>query len=72
MTVTRNEQTARQLHLSRGVYPVWFPEPRGIPAEKWQIDVDNRIRYVSWQQIKHNLLIFVQIWSQDGSRFGHH
>ncbi|UOH80200.1 pyruvate kinase [Cryptococcus neoformans] len=43
--VTRNEQTARQLHLSRGVYPVWFPEPRGIPAEKWQIDVDNRIRY---------------------------
>lgn len=59
MTVTRNEQTARQLHLSRGVYPVWFPEPRGIPAEKWQIDVDNRIRYVSWQQIKHNLLIFV-------------
>lgn len=43
--VTRNEQTARQLHLSRGVYPVHYPEPRGIPAEKWQIDVDNRIRF---------------------------
>ncbi|OCF35871.1 pyruvate kinase [Kwoniella heveanensis CBS 569] len=43
--VTRNQQTARQLHLSRGVYPVWYPEPRGIPSEKWQIDVDNRIRY---------------------------
>lgn len=42
--VTRNEQTARQLHLSRGVYPVHYPEPRGIPSEKWQIDVDNRIR----------------------------
>ncbi|WVR08704.1 pyruvate kinase [Kwoniella sp. DSM 27419] len=42
---TRNQQTARQSHLSRGVYPVWYPEPRGIPAEKWQIDVDNRIRY---------------------------
>lgn len=44
--VTRKEQTARQLHLSRGVYPVWYPEPRGVPVEKWQIDVDNRIRCV--------------------------
>jgi pyruvate kinase len=43
--VTRKDQTARQLHLSRGVYPVWYPEPRGVPQEKWQIDVDNRIRY---------------------------
>jgi len=45
ITVTSNEQTARQIHLHRGVYPVWYPEPRGIPAEKWQTDVDNRIRY---------------------------
>ena len=44
-TVTRNDQTARQLHLSRGVYPVWYPEPRGIPSDKWQTDVDNRIRW---------------------------
>ncbi|BEI88990.1 uncharacterized protein CcaverHIS019_0203520 [Cutaneotrichosporon cavernicola] len=43
--VTRKDQTARQLHLSRGVYPVWYPEPRGVPQDKWQIDVDNRIRY---------------------------
>jgi len=43
--VTRNEQTARQLHLSRGVYPVHYPEPRGVPADKWQVDVDNRIRH---------------------------
>ncbi|RSH86977.1 Pyruvate kinase [Saitozyma podzolica] len=43
--VTRNEQTARQLHLSRGVYPVHYPEARGVPGDKWQIDVDNRIRY---------------------------
>ncbi|WWD20791.1 pyruvate kinase [Kwoniella shandongensis] len=43
--VTRDQQTARQLHLSRGVYPVWYPEPRGVPGEKWQIDVDNRIRF---------------------------
>ena len=43
--VSRNEQTTRQLHLSRGVYPVHFPEPRGVPGDKWQVDVDNRIRY---------------------------
>ncbi|ORX40929.1 pyruvate kinase [Kockovaella imperatae] len=43
--VTRNDRTARQLHLSRGVYPVWYPEPRGIPDDKWQTDVDNRIRF---------------------------
>ncbi|KAI5452164.1 Pyruvate kinase [Naganishia albida] len=43
--VTRDEFTARQCHLNRGVYPVWYPEPRGIPTAQWQIDVDNRIRY---------------------------
>lgn len=43
--MTRSEQTARQLHLSRGVYPVHYPEPRGVPEGQWQIDVDNRIRY---------------------------
>ena len=42
--VTRNQQATRQLHLSRGVYPVWYPEPRGVPSDKWQVDVDNRIR----------------------------
>ncbi|KAG8932255.1 Pyruvate kinase [Tulasnella sp. 418] len=45
ITVTRNEQTSRQIHLHRGVYPVWYPEPRGIVASQWQTDVDNRIRY---------------------------
>ena len=42
--VTRNAQTSRQLHLSRGVYPVHYPEPRGVPSSHWQTDVDNRIR----------------------------
>ena len=44
LKVTRNQQTARQIHLHRGCYPFWYPEPRGIPAEQWQTDVDNRIR----------------------------
>ncbi|EIW70081.1 hypothetical protein TREMEDRAFT_38747 [Tremella mesenterica DSM 1558] len=43
--VTRNAQTSRQLHLSRGVYPIWYPEPRGVPQGQWQLDVDNRIRF---------------------------
>ncbi|KAF8507583.1 pyruvate kinase [Hysterangium stoloniferum] len=43
--VTRNEQTARQIHLHRGVYPFWYPEPRGIQSHEWQTDVDNRIRF---------------------------
>lgn len=38
-TVTRNEQTARQIHLHRGVYPFWYPEPRGVHANEWQTDV---------------------------------
>lgn len=50
--VTRNEQTSRQLHLSRGVYPVHYPEPRGVPSEKWQVDVDNRIRSVLFRLLK--------------------
>ncbi|KIJ68560.1 hypothetical protein HYDPIDRAFT_173245 [Hydnomerulius pinastri MD-312] len=45
ITVTRNEQTARQIHLHRGCYPFWYPEPRGIPESQWQKDVDNRIRF---------------------------
>ncbi|KAF9462133.1 pyruvate kinase [Collybia nuda] len=45
LTVTRNEQTARQIHLHRGCYPFWYPEPRGIQDHQWQKDVDNRIRF---------------------------
>ena len=45
ISVTRNEQTARQIHLHRGCYPFWYPEPRGIASYQWQTDVDNRIRF---------------------------
>jgi pyruvate kinase len=45
LTVTRNEQTARQIHLHRGCYPFWYSEPRGIQGHQWQTDVDNRIRF---------------------------
>jgi len=45
ITVTRNEQTARQIHLHRGCYPFWYSEPRGVSDYQWQKDVDNRIRF---------------------------
>lgn len=45
LTVTRNQQTSRQIHLHRGCYPFWYPEPRGIQDHQWQTDVDNRIRF---------------------------
>jgi len=45
ITVTRNQQTSRQIHLHRGCYPFWYPERRGIESHQWQTDVDNRIRF---------------------------
>ncbi|TIB72509.1 hypothetical protein E3Q23_01371 [Wallemia mellicola] len=45
LCVTRNEQTSRQLHLSRGVYPIFYNESRPQDESNWQVDVDNRIRY---------------------------
>lgn len=38
-SVTRNQQTSRQIHLHRGCYPFWYPEPRGIENHQWQTDV---------------------------------
>jgi len=68
LTITRNDQTARQMHLHRGCYPFWYPEPRGIPDHLWQQDVDNRIRFGMRSAIQLNILkpgstvIAVQGW----------
>jgi len=70
VTVTRNEQTARQIHLHRGCYPFWYPEPRGVPASQWQTDVDNRIRFGLKSALRLKLMkpgstvIAVQGWKQ--------
>lgn len=58
LTVTRNAQTARQIHLYRGCYPFYFekPRPADIQVESpnplkatawssWQEDVDARIEW---------------------------
>ncbi|KAK1229681.1 Pyruvate kinase [Marasmius sp. AFHP31] len=68
LTVTRNQQTARQIHLHRGCYPFWYPEPRGISEHQWQKDVDNRIRFGLRNAIALNIvtpgstIIAVQGW----------
>ncbi|KAH9596477.1 hypothetical protein MS3_00002141 [Schistosoma haematobium] len=42
LTVTRHEYIARQIHLYRGVHPLYYGEPR---AGEWYEDMDRRIRY---------------------------
>jgi hypothetical protein len=44
-TVTRNWQTARQIHLHRGCYPFYYDQPRPQSDADWQLDIDTRIRY---------------------------
>nr|CAG8551163.1 4014_t:CDS:10 [Entrophospora candida] len=43
LTVTRNERTARQIHLYRGCYPFIYHSPTTIDGYNWQEDVENRI-----------------------------
>ncbi|KAG8838801.1 Pyruvate kinase [Serendipita sp. 405] len=70
ITVTRSQQTARQIHLHRGCYPFWYPEPRGVPPSQWQTDVDNRIRFGLKSALELNIIkpgstvIAVQGWKQ--------
>jgi len=66
--VTRNPQTARQIHLHRGCYPFVYDKPQSTlvntsdaflsPAESapWQEDVDSRIRFGMEQGVKYGLL----------------
>jgi len=42
LAITREPQTARQLHLYRGVFPVLF---KGERNADWTEDMDQRINY---------------------------
>lgn len=42
LTVTRYAQTARQAHLWRGCFPIWFKDPVISP---WADDVDARVKF---------------------------
>ncbi|KAH0515224.1 Pyruvate kinase PKLR [Microtus ochrogaster] len=42
IAVTRSAQAARQVHLSRGVFPVLYREP---PEAIWADDVDRRVQF---------------------------
>ncbi|CAG8435689.1 6207_t:CDS:2 [Diversispora eburnea] len=47
LTVTRMSRTARQIHLYRGCYPFIYEIPKTVSdeCEKWQDDVEERIRW---------------------------
>lgn len=68
--------TARQLHLHRGCYPFFYPEPRptsGSAEGGWQTDVDNRIRFGFSECLKLGVVkpgdtvICIQGWTSGGN-----
>lgn len=73
LTLTRNEVTARQIHLHRGCYPFFYNEPRPTGDEGWQTDVDNRIKFGLKQALdlgiirKGDTVIAVQGWRSGGN-----
>ncbi len=56
LVVTRDAQTARGVHLYRGCYPFFYPYPRPETNDKWQEDVDNRIKYGLAEALKLNII----------------
>ncbi|ORX88383.1 pyruvate kinase [Basidiobolus meristosporus CBS 931.73] len=61
LTITREAQTARQIHLYRGCYPFVYPKRALTREEKlngnlWQQDVDERIRWTIEQAIESDIL----------------
>ncbi|GAA5991531.1 hypothetical protein JCM11641_000196 [Rhodosporidiobolus odoratus] len=72
ITITRNEQTSRQVHLHRGCYPMFYDEAKPTTDEGWQTDVDNRIRYGLSRGLdlgivrKGDTIVAVQGWRAGG------
>ncbi|KAL8284234.1 hypothetical protein RQP46_004983 [Phenoliferia psychrophenolica] len=72
ITITRNEQTARQIHLHRGCYPMYYDQPRPTSEEGWQTDIDNRIRYGLARALelgilkKGDTIVAIQGWRSGG------
>jgi len=68
LMVTRNVRANRFSHLSRGVYPFLYPEPKPTTAAEWQKGVDTRLEWGMKQGIQLGLLkpgdsvIAVQGW----------
>ena len=56
LMVTRNAQTARQSHLSRGVYPLYFQGDKPSDLTEWQQDVDKRISFAVQEALKMKLI----------------
>ncbi|KAG0296520.1 Pyruvate kinase, partial [Dissophora globulifera] len=65
IVLTRNEATARQVHLHRGCYPYFYEHER---EPDWQDDVDARLKYGMRKGIEEGLLkrgdvvVMIQGW----------
>ncbi|GAA5963485.1 hypothetical protein JCM21900_006484 [Sporobolomyces salmonicolor] len=72
ITITRNEQTSRQIHLHRGCYPMHYDAAKPTSDEGWQVDVDNRIRYGLSRGLnlgivrKNDTIVALQGWRSGG------
>jgi pyruvate kinase len=68
IVITRNPQTARQVHLYRGCFPFYYPKQSSAKSANptsqlspvdhgpWQEDVDIRLKWGIEQAIKYGLL----------------
>lgn len=71
--MTRNAQTARQIHLHRGCYPMFYDQPRPESQEGWQRDVDNRLKFAMSNGLKLGIMrkgdvvVAVQGWKAGSS-----
>jgi len=54
LAVTREAQTARQLHLYRGIFPIHYT---GSKQEDWANDVDKRLTYAKNMALEHKMAI---------------
>lgn len=67
IAITRAEQAARQMHLFRGVHPIFYTVPKN---EDWKADIDLRVAYgmkegQAYGFIKSNdLIIIVTGWTK--------
>ena len=71
--VTTDEITARQLHLTRGVYPVFYPQPHNPSFESWGSYIDSMVKFAILESSREGLnlvqrgdvAVVVQGWASE-------
>lgn len=71
--MTTDEITARQLHLTRGVYPVCYPQQYNANFESWSNYIDSMVKFAILEcsregvnLVKRNdVAVVVQGWASE-------